>query len=590
MHRLDETFVSNSCSIAHVDGLSNGCPSSEWEILRESFAANYRGISAAVEKFEESYHTWTALGNPILSGKTSRRQQFRAQDLDLDPHVSSAGSTTQMAAVADALADTGILWLLGLNNVTVQSGRGSPLSHQSDAIHVLSGESSQAFSLGICAPENPADLDDERPTAFPLLFNANTPGQANANISSSDNFSIPAILHTGLSRKEALQNSGNLSDYHVRWVNLPQPAFTGSSIGAIVISSLTGNISSDVDLTQGVFLCNFAAGWGTTTLQTHTSNDGLSSLVSSKIVQYLGDNLGFPPRNPNNPEPVTETTSDLFQYSSHYPQRQINITQGWAQYLNPSVEDINRTVFDLMMEEFPNLQDYSSVEGSHVTAFYIRDVLAAMISNGLSRVGFESSLQGSVKTRTSGDGKSWIDGNYWLSGKGNVFEIDSEQSKDWVKLHVDSRLQGYAYNTETIPPRLAIAVLIIYCTIALAHLVYLSITGTGSVDNLVSLDDQPLTLCAIIGISSTCWDSIAEVAALAMNSTPTKALRNTCAGIKELHTFQLLTRVIVVPVSEGEGEHLELLLGNEAADNKQVSPNRKYGTMPALVKNAAEPL
>lgn len=85
----------------------------------------------------------------------------------------------------------------------------------------------------------------------------------------------------------------------------------------------------------------------------------------------------------------------------------------------------------------------------------------------------------------------------------------------------------------------------------------------------------------VIGISSTCWDSIAEVTALAMNSKPTKALRNTCAGIRELHIFQLPVRVLAVPDKEGEGEHLELVFGEEETEGDTIKANRKYGTMPS---------
>ena len=68
-----------------------------------------------------------------------------------------------------------------------------------------------------------------------------------------------------------------------------------------------------------------------------------------------------------------------------------------------------------------------------------------------------------------------------------------------------------------------------------------------------------------------------------MNSTPTAALRNTCAGIKELHIFKLPVRVLVRKDEEGEGEHLELVFGSEAeqekTDDTTVKANRSYGTM-----------
>lgn len=69
-----------------------------------------------------------------------------------------------------------------------------------------------------------------------------------------------------------------------------------------------------------------------------------------------------------------------------------------------------------------------------------------------------------------------------------------------------------------------------------------------------------------------------------MNSSPTAALRNTCAGIAELHIFKLSVRILAMSDLEGEGEHLELVFGN--VDQKKtaectIKTNRAYGTMPA---------
>ncbi|KAL8627006.1 hypothetical protein Q9189_007301 [Teloschistes chrysophthalmus] len=114
---------------------------------------------------------------------------------------------------------------------------------------------------------------------------------------------------------------------------------------------------------------------------------------------------------------------------------------------------------------------------------------------------------------------------------------------------------------------------------------------------LQSLVGRPLITCISIttneelGISSTCWDSIGEVTALAMNSTPTILLRNTCAGIMELDIFKIPVRVLAFRDVEGEGEYLELVFGNIDGSEKEVKgipikPNRVYGTLPqGLEKN-----
>ena len=85
------------------------------------------------------------------------------------------------------------------------------------------------------------------------------------------------------------------------------------------------------------------------------------------------------------------------------------------------------------------------------------------------------------------------------------------------------------------------------------------------------------------GISSTAWDSIAEVTALAMNSTPTAALRITCAGISELHVFKTPVRILAQQDEYGDGEHLELVFGGgreKDGGGRTIRANERYGTMP----------
>lgn len=69
-----------------------------------------------------------------------------------------------------------------------------------------------------------------------------------------------------------------------------------------------------------------------------------------------------------------------------------------------------------------------------------------------------------------------------------------------------------------------------------------------------------------------------------MNSSPTTALRNTCAGITELQIFKLSVRILAMSDLDGEGEHLELVFGDvdqEKTAECTIKTNRSYGTMPA---------
>ena len=467
--RVDGSQVPENCSFAPEGLLSNGCPSSEWEKIQQNLELAAHSLP---QKYVQTYKLAIGTFEMELYGKTSQRQLYIGMNDAYDFHIDPHWATTSHVAVADALITTGALWYVGLNNITATPGRGSPLAIQSDAIHRLSGESYQPFSQGVCAADIIQDDTDTRPLAFPILYSVNDPSETNANISLPDNFSVPAILYPGISRTEILSTAGSLSQYRLRWVELPEK-FNGSSIGAVILLPQSSSTSSFLpSLPQNILLCNLAAGWGTTTLQMHTAA-GATSSVASDTTQ--DDAVPFSSDVDKQLPTQSENTDYMFSWGQGYPQRPINVTQDWAQYLNPTVKTANRSVFDIIMQQHIVLQ---GPESYFAIALSATNTLAAMIANGLARIGFESTLQGSPKSILSRDGTSWIDGNYWLSGKDNVFQVNPNESKDWVKLHVNSTVQGYAYNTESTSSRFAIAILTMYCIIAIAHLLYSGISGS----------------------------------------------------------------------------------------------------------------
>ena len=408
--------------------------------------------------------------NTEVYGKYSQRQQYRDSYIDeVLGRVTASVSTTQQAAVADALTTTSSYWFLALNNVTAKGSHGSPLSEQSNSIHTLTGDNYQPFSLGFCLPDVILNDSDTHPLALPLLAVANDPAMANANITLENGHTRLAIILPGLSRADIMSNPGNSSQYRLQWVDLPQPQFNGSSIGAII---LLPRPVSDLTAPQNIILCNLAAGWGTTTLQMQQFDGGVGSVSSQISADYDAPTPKVGQFASSTPE---DSNDRIYWWFTEYPQRPTNLTQEWAQYLNPTVHSANRSVFDLIMQENVPFADPLAIDSP---TEYANNVLVLLIANGLARIGFESTLQGSLKSVKSSDGTSWIDGNYWLSGKGNMFEVDPTQSKDWLKFHVNSTLEGYAYNTETAAPRFAIGVMTLYCILALAHLFYSGISGT----------------------------------------------------------------------------------------------------------------
>ncbi|KAL8961291.1 MAG: hypothetical protein Q9193_002135 [Seirophora villosa] len=254
---------------------------------------------------------------------------------------------------------------------------------------------------------------------------------------------------------------------------------------------------------------------------------GRSSLVASSNLKVSGGGMTSTFQEGQNLKAVeAQSTTDQFGNAFHYldlPRRLINISASWAQYIDPLIQGRNTSLLDMLIQE-------TKIQGEQPTS--IPDIIVMLFVNGLAKTAWSSTLQGELK-----------------------------KSQDWVTFRVDSTLDGYAYNVMTTPPKIAIAILTAYVLLVVGHTLYSGITG----------------------ISSNCWDTIAEVTALAVNSTPTAALRNTCAGISEFHIFKLPVRILVSKDEEGEGEHLELVFGRtdeEKVQERTIKANRTYGTLP----------
>lgn len=82
--------------------------------------------------------------------------------------------------------------------------------------------------------------------------------------------------------------------------------------------------------------------------------------------------------------------------------------------------------------------------------------------------------------------------------RGDMFTVDPEESKNWVKLRVDSTINGYAYNIRGVSSKVAISFLLAYCVLALSHILYAAISGK----RFPILVSDPVT--NDLGISSTC--------------------------------------------------------------------------------------
>ncbi|KAL8711693.1 MAG: hypothetical protein Q9220_003864 [cf. Caloplaca sp. 1 TL-2023] len=528
--RLDGSMLPASCSQA--PNVSSICPASEWQSISQYLSlANGIIPPSFLGPYTVSPYSVQLTGQGSLRQLIIQHHIYDNHSAPYDP--AAAQATTQQGAVADALSATSSLWDIALQNSN------SPFYDQRDAVASIVANNFQPYTLASCGADMVGDETDDRPVAFPIPPGSSPEMLSQANIS-DQMLQMFAIIHPGVSRSDILKTPGSKSDYRVKWVELPEDPFNGSSIGAVILQPTTNQ-------SQGILLCNIAAGWGSSSMNMSSSPAASGTgLASSNI--YDPDSILPGASDYSRRMADAVLTFDL----PLYPQRKINISQSWAEYLNPQIPGLNTTVINTLMGR--KLADQDDTTTANI-------ILAGLLANGLSRTGFDSRLQGEIRTAFSSAANASIpDGDYWFAGNGDMFKVDPAASKDWVKLRVDSHVEGYGFGLEGAAPKLTAAVLLIYCALVVGHILY----------------------AAISGVSSTSWDSITELVTLAVNSSPTLHLRNTCAGVAQMGVFQLPVRILTSRNATDDGDHLELVFGSVdklTAKRCRIQENHDYGTM-----------
>ena len=468
MGRLDGSLVPDYCATSESI-VSNECPSSEWQSL-----AAFEVITSNSIPFPEemTYNTETLPDYTQLTGRSSIRQFTMGFPLDSRPGAIPYArvSTTQQSVIADALTNTAALWDIALINATSGSTHGSPLLNQRAATHVIKSSYYQPYTIASCSGKMYLNMTEGSPIKFPVSSaqRGKVTGNTTVPVGNTSKLHATGNEYYGMAPTQILDSPrSSYLDFRLKWVNLPNNPFNGTALGAIVLLPRESANSS-----QFLYTCTISAGWGNSSLSTST---GYS-------VEPVSSQAYNPMKAQNDVVPGTYANSHASEYQlylgqkdgifdePYYPEKRLNITPDWADYLNPFLPGLNTTVFNTLM----SLDTYP-----RAPFFRASDVLIGLMTNGLARVGFRNTLQGSLKTfRNPKTNNTDLDGNYWTSGKGDVFAVDPIESKEWAKFLVESSLQGYAYNTSGAARKVAIVFLLTYCVFALSHVLYAGFSGT----------------------------------------------------------------------------------------------------------------
>ena len=501
LHSMNGSSVPRHCAVVEAGSRSNDCPSSEWDFMQTWQSLKKNSIPSELRNKSSLLNT-TSLppAETQLTGRNSNRQYHKAAGVsyvaqsgnNLPLRYNTADSTTQQTVIADALTSVSSIWSLAVATAEIGSHHGASFHDDQKVVHTIASNYYQPYSSTFCVRDTIQGSNDERIMTFPIAPGLATNGNTSAELLSITNASIsgfPALEAPSIRRAQLLELPGTESDNRVKWVQLPQIPFTGVSVGLVVLlpknpSDLSKKTITTLQNNTDIVVCSIDAGWGASSMNMTSSRNANSATSSLINFDPSSQNLENPNTFPDSFQDLTDLP--IWFYPPIFPSIPVVIDVEWAEYLNPYVPSANTTVIDVLLKH--DARNGSKAASPDVSA---EDIITGLMTNGLARSGFTSELQGSIKFieekeditrhRNSGiDTTEVPDGNLWVSGKSDIFAVDPEESKNWVKLRVDSTIQGYAYNIEGPAPKVAIAFLLTYCCFVLSHFVYSGISGKYS--------------------------------------------------------------------------------------------------------------
>lgn len=353
---------------------------------------------------------------------------------------------------------------------------------------------------------------DERPVGFPIApwidYNV---VNGSLNLVNGSVSTVPVIEYPSVVRGRLLQLPGARSDNRLMWVELPQDVFSFISIGLVILLPQTSQQLEQGDQGSDMLVCIVGAGWGPSLLGVSTFDNSVTATSSSvTLINNLGNQLqaydayiqllsNAPPDESSLSQTnIYQSTTDIPVTFSipHYPPRPVLTTQDWAEHLNPLVPGTNSTVFDVLLKA-SSRNNSRGLNPAAAAAAAAGEIISALMANGMARTASTSRLQGAIRLTEDANNETIPDGTLWFQGKEDFFVVDPEESANWVKLRVDSTLEGYSYNITGASVKVAIVFLLIYCVLALAHIFYSMISGMflrpSSLQILNSLNTLSLT-------------------------------------------------------------------------------------------------
>jgi hypothetical protein len=457
----------------------------------------------------------------LIPGKFSMRTLLMRQQTTSEANTSAiwsnsfAVATLPSSAIADGVAEVGRLWAFAVANVE----RYRHFYSRNDALFTTSAP--QALTEVDCQER---EVDLARLDDLLFLF-------PNLSVRSHEVGVVPDFElvwfevnnETVVDRVTALLKAG--APPNLIWID--DPMLVAATSGTMnVIATFPETTSSEA----AIYCCTIDSRLTPTEISTSRNH--------VKIV---------------NGEPENWTTTGTFNPA--WPR--IKLTAAWARYLNPTILGQNATIFS-QMASAAGMWNATVQSASYNYPYIVGIILSTITVNGLARLSYDSAILGPLKgnpsTRDLGTWATQMFPKGSLGWGGSIYDVPAAEQKTATMFTMRATINGYAYASSGAVQKAAMCVLITYSLMAIAHFIYSCVSGW----------------------SSGSWETVPEIAALAMNSRRTEALRKTGAGIATTGVYE--ERVWI----RARDDRLEFvfkdtLVGTKGQYTAFINRNEKYG-------------
>jgi hypothetical protein len=515
---VDESNIPSTCAVTSMTAALDGCPSSAWQGLLNYIPFFNPALGPPNSNWiSTSTFSVDFLTIPISVG-LSGTHSIRSLYIAVDDD-NQGGTSDSMATIQPAaLADA--LGLTGSMWATLNATLYGRWSSRLDSLHTM--DIFQPFA-GMTCNWNDVPIEgsnDTRTISFPQGMYMNT--------------SMAWISFDGVSRSDLWNTPGDITKPRLAFVDLPGPQFNNVSLGVVILEPRDPSNNA-----QEILPCILDVGWGQSTMTLSTGKNGQRGSAAVQSTSFEG--------------PFEENYFTNYCFPS-FPLIHINVTKEWARYMNPTIPEQNTTVFGALASLLNGGQILSGdsqekVNEKGMYAFLITSLLVNALSNNPQKF----SIQGNI-TETA-DGQAY--GDDWFFHNANMFTVNSSESANWAKFRIESWVEGLSYGTEGKTIKVALCILLCYCFCATLHFLYSIISG----------------------LSSSSWDTMGELVALAMNSPPVRGIGATCTGIRTTGIFKELVKIVATP---GVGTYLVLVFIESLQEMvyTAVEVGKEYGTAP----------